>query len=320
MEVVADDDIDEHPEALLGAVVQALPEPFFVIDDEGRYVAVLGGRDEVRYHDGTALVGRRMHDVMPKATADRFLDTIREVIAAGTVTTIVYELGADEVDGVEDRPHLPTRLTFEGHISPLPSRPGRRDLIVWVPFNITELRHAVRQLEDNQEILERLASTDPLTGLANRRSFLDAARAEIARTRRSGRPTALIMLDLDHFKDVNDTWGHAVGDAVLVGVAERFRVDRRTTDMVARLGGEEIALLLRETDLASATELAERLRALVADRPVVHDEHRIPITASFGVTVISPHDEGIDSALRRADRALYAAKRAGRNAVRVSEP
>lgn len=315
-----DEPVHEHPEALLGAVVDALPEPFFVIDDEGRYVAVLGGRDRGRYHDGSPLVGRRMHDVMAEPIADRFLSVIHEVISSRRVTTIVYDLGADDVDGLEERPGLPTKLTFEGHISPLPQRPGRRDMVVWVPFNITELRTAVARLESNQDELRRLASTDPLTGLANRRSFLDASNAEVALTRRTGRPTALVLLDLDHFKDVNDSWGHAVGDSVLVAVADLLRRDRRTTDVVARLGGEEMALLLRETDLDAALHLAERLRATLAEETLRHGDAEISLTASFGVSVVTPDDTSFDTVLRRADRALYAAKRAGRNAVRASHP
>lgn len=308
---------DADHEALLSAVVGAMPEPFFVIDRSGRYVAVLGGATATDYHDGRRLVGKRMHDVMPTDIADGFLDKITESLDSGRVIAYDYELGSDDIDGVDDEPGLPTRLWFSGRIAPLPSHSGRPDMVVWMIFNTTELKLALHHMDEQRVELERLASTDPLTNLLNRRSFFERAASELDLVRSSNTPAALILLDIDLFKTVNDTWGHAAGDKVLAVTAEVIGRNRRTTDVVARIGGEEMALVLRSTSVERAAEIAERLRIDLGALGVGHGDTTIRITASFGVAAIRPDDDDIEEALIRADIALYAAKRGGRNRVAV---
>jgi len=160
--------------------------------------------------------------------------------------------------------------------------------------------------------LSRMASTDELTQLANRRRFSEAFRVEIARTRRSGVPLSLVMADLDHLKRINDTHGHPVGDEAIRHVADAFKRGRRETDLAARLGGEEFALLLPGTDLAGAVAAAERIRQELAGSalPAVG-----AVTVSLGVANC-PGDGGNEEELiRAADERLYAAKAAGRNQV-----
>ena len=301
---------------LLEAVVGAVPEPFFVLDREGRYLAVMGGRHHARYHDGQALVGKLMHEVMPAELADGYLATVHRVLDAGEGVVYEYELGADDVDGVEDRDGVPTRLLFEGHVSPIEGPDGTPEAVVWMPFNITELRRALDALETQRAELYRLANTDPLTGIRNRRSFLEAARHELAAGRRSDRVATLMLVDLDHFKVVNDTGGHAAGDAMLVAVAELLRRDRRESDVVARLGGEEFAVLLTDTPLDAGCGVAERLRTSIGELVVDHGDRSYSLTTSVGVTELTADDD-IGTALSRADNALYRAKRNGRDRVEV---
>jgi diguanylate cyclase (GGDEF)-like protein len=157
------------------------------------------------------------------------------------------------------------------------------------------------------ERLVALATTDPLTSLANRRSFRDRLEAECARSVRAGAPLGLALVDLDHFKRVNDTHGHQAGDAVLRELALRLRRSARREDVVARVGGEEFAWLLPEADLDAAMEAAERLRRRIAEEPFPIVGR---ITASIGVATL---DAGPDELVRDADRALYRAKDAGRD-------
>jgi diguanylate cyclase (GGDEF)-like protein len=315
-------EINTDHAALLEAIVQALPEPCFVLDREGRYMAVLGGLDNTRYHDGRPLIGKLMHDVLPTATADRFLDCVHQALDTGRVVHLEYALSSDDVEGVQSDPDVPDHLWFEGHVAPLPSAAGRPDMVVWMIFNVTESRVALRRLELQQHVmqvqqheLERLARIDPLTDLLNRRSFFDEAERELAWVRRTGEPAAMILFDLDRFKVVNDTWGHAAGDAALVALAGVLHAERRTNDVVGRLGGEEFALVVRGADIAAGTQVAERLRAAIADLHVHHDEATFSITASFGVAQMWASDERPDAAVRRADMAMYVAKRLGRNRV-----
>lgn len=162
--------------------------------------------------------------------------------------------------------------------------------------------------------LEALATTDSLTGINNRRNFFALAADELARAKRYERPLTVLMFDIDHFKEVNDTHGHAVGDAVLKGVAQTCITTLRETDILGRLGGEEFAILLPEA--SDGQEQAERLRTAISKlRTPLDDGTDVSITISIGVSVAQPSDVTIDDVLGRADRAMYEAKGLGRNRV-----
>jgi diguanylate cyclase (GGDEF)-like protein len=174
------------------------------------------------------------------------------------------------------------------------------------------------ELKKTQVELQRLAAIDFLTGIANHRSFFEAGEQEIQRARRYGHPLAVLMVDLDHFKQVNDTYGHAAGDKVLVAMTASLRNHLRDIDVFGRLGGEEFAILLPETDLAGGWVTAERLRTAVAETAIDAGDVVLKITISIGVALLSPDDPGLDAVLKRADDAMYEAKRAGRNRVMVA--
>lgn len=183
--------------------------------------------------------------------------------------------------------------------------------------DITSRRRVEQALDRYRDDLERLTVTDELTGLANRRKAIQRLTEEFARFRRTGAPLAVMMLDLDHFKNVNDAHGHAVGDAVLVDIAERIRSTVRDYDLAARMGGEEFLVLAPSTDHDGAIGLAERIRLAIEQAPMAAGDTPLHVTASIGVTSAGPADDGIDPMLARADQALYEAKDAGRNAIRV---
>jgi diguanylate cyclase (GGDEF)-like protein len=165
--------------------------------------------------------------------------------------------------------------------------------------------------------LRRLSEIDALTGILNRRAVQVRLHAELNRAQRDGSTVALLMLDLDHFKRVNDTFGHAAGDRVLRRVGRHLRRMARATDSVGRIGGEEFLVVLPATGTAEAMAFAERLRASIGTRPetvVVPD-----VTVSIGVLVLaSPHPSGLEESLRLVDTALYQAKADGRNRVSLA--
>lgn len=161
--------------------------------------------------------------------------------------------------------------------------------------------------------LEQLATRDALTQLCNRRYFLQQAQGEFLRARRYKKPLAAVMIDLDHFKKINDTYGHSSGDQVLIQFAEVCRQSLRSSDLLARYGGEEFILLLPETPLAEAREAAERLRRTIEAHLFCIEQGCVHITASFGVSVRQPEDASIEALINRADQALYTAKQNGRN-------
>ncbi len=168
--------------------------------------------------------------------------------------------------------------------------------------------------ERAQRELARLELVDPLTDVPNRRGFFSALAPWMALARRPGQPTALVMLDLDQFKRVNDGYGHPAGDAVLRHVVELCKRQLRDSDMLGRLVGVEFAILLPRTTLAEAALVAERIRAAIEATPVKSERALIKMTASFGVTTIRPEDSTV-TLFQRADEALVAAKQAGRNRV-----
>lgn len=176
--------------------------------------------------------------------------------------------------------------------------------------DITERRQLLVQLE-------RLSETDALTGALNRRGFLKIAERELERQSRTGKPLSLVMVDIDYFKAVNDDYGHAAGDLVLARVVEECRKQLRSADVLARFGGEEFAILLLDTTIESAHEVAERVREAIAGASVTTIKGRISVTASFGVATIPTEIPDLDAALRMADEALYAAKKAGRNCIKA---
>ncbi len=181
------------------------------------------------------------------------------------------------------------------------------------------LKHVVTVQGEQASRLNLLAATDPLTGLANRRRTLQLLE-QLARDARLDTAPVVMLCDLDHFKRINDGWGHAMGDQVLVAVANALRASTRDADTVARWGGEEFLIVLPATRDLDATELAERLRVRVEALQVA-DRHQcpVPVTLSIGIAPLAADETG-SAWLKRADEALYRAKADGRNCCRVAEP
>ena len=193
-------------------------------------------------------------------------------------------------------------------ISPLFDKRSRKvgRLVVW--RDITEFK-------ENQAKLEKLATTDELTLSCNRRHFIELAESQIQRAKRGKHPLALAFLDLDNFKNVNDRFGHLAGDKTLADFAKLVFENIRTFDIFSRMGGEEFALLMPETNQGAALGVMERLREIVEKNNILLDENSFSITISSGVTELLNESDTLESLLHRADHALYAAKDAGRNCV-----
>jgi diguanylate cyclase (GGDEF)-like protein len=231
--------------------------------------------------------------------------------------TQTYRIPAEELDAyISER----TALVRAGDERPVDIRLADGDVI---RFRCKALSDGGRMLSYGNvsdlvrmaDELAQLATIDPLTGIHNRRHFVARLDTEWNRYRRYGRPFSLLVLDIDHFKAVNDNHGHDVGDQAIVSVARLCRAGTRESDLAARIGGEEFAILLPETDIADACVAAERLRNAIAARPVPCRGGHIAITVSIGVAAAGATTIGPTELMKHADEALYAAKRAGRNCV-----
>jgi len=242
-------------------------------------------------------------------TSDRVLDRLREADQNGWSLDDGWRSRADG-----------SRFWGSALITPLHERPCPGIPCVRTPLDDDEPGYClvIRDITDKREASEQLRLThscDHLTGIANRRTFFEAAEVELGRWHRAPRPLSLLLLDADHFKDVNDRHGHPAGDAVLRDLALTLGATFRDVDVVARVGGEEFAVLLPSTAVEGALAVATRLLARLAQRVVEVDGQRITYTVSGGIAAMDAGVSGLDALMKRADEALYAAKNAGRNQV-----
>ncbi|CAA7611878.1 diguanylate cyclase [Magnetospirillum sp. UT-4] len=279
----------EEARAFAAGLLDILPNPVWYRDRQGLLrLCNQAFRDFFR-------LGR---DTPAEAAAAPLPEGGERALLAGETRRVEFE--AEIADGTGQR-----RAAMVAKAA-LRSADGPALGVVGVLTDITERK----ALEDE---LRRLATTDPLTGAANRRRFMDVANRECERAERYRTPLSLAMLDIDHFKRVNDTWGHGIGDEVLRAVVRAVAGGLREIDLIGRLGGEEFAVLLPETELDGAMAVAERLRRAVAETDVPVPGGAYRVTVSLGVADWS--GGGLDALLGRADRALYRAKDAGRDRV-----
>ena len=196
----------------------------------------------------------------------------------------------------------------------------RDHLEALVEARTRELEEKAQQIEAQRAAMEQLANTDALTGAISRRHFHELGERELARATREQDPIGVLVLDIDHFKRVNDEYGHAGGDAVLRAFTRRCQAQLRASDVLGRLGGEEFAVLLPATALPEAMRAAERIRAAVADAPMAVEGTSLPVTVSIGAASLPADETTLEALLAAADDALYAAKRGGRNRVVAAPP
>jgi len=182
-----------------------------------------------------------------------------------------------------------------------------------------KMRNLLETISGHYRELEYLARFDPLTGVANRRHFVEMVEAEMSRSSRYGKPLSILMVDIDQFKEVNDAYGHQAGDIILQALSETCKIVLRAFDIVGRWGGDEFAILLPETPPAIAPQVAERLRDAIESTVVDLEMHSpLHFSVSIGCASRNAKDDNLDTLLNIADRALYDAKRTGRNRVCVA--
>lgn len=202
-------------------------------------------------------------------------------------------------------------------IIPLASVNGEVDQVCLIIYDVTATAIDEQALQKANVELERLGRTDGLTDLYNRRAWEELLSAEYKRSERTGMKSVLVMFDIDHFKKVNDGYGHQAGDEVIRLVADSLREVKREADIAGRYGGEEFGVILADTDIIGGLHFAERLRTLIEQTPVPYGGHDIRFTISLGLAEVSRFSRGYEQWLEQADQALYHAKENGRNRASV---
>ena len=278
-------------------VVELLSDGVVIIDRRGRIVDINPA--------GAAILGLKLDETLSRSIADHLRQSpLVPSLLRGQSGRISLENGSfyDVKSTVlaADAQGEPTELAL-------------------VLRDVTQQHRDAEELKTAKAKFEKQAHVDDLTALANRRMFISRLEEEIRRVERSGLPLSLLLFDLDHFKRINDTHGHDVGDRVLSVIGSVTRDFKRSADVAARLGGEEFALLLPDTDGNGAIKVAQRLRSTIAETRISDNRGGgIQITASFGVATIT-RNGSVDQVLNSADKALYRAKNAGRNRVCTPE-
>ena len=312
--------MEPYQQDLLRAILAAMPEPFFIYDENGRYVEILGGSDRDKYHDARHLVGKTLDEIFDPKTARRFLVKIRSAIRTGKVVSFVYPITPEAVADYQGRLGPQGEQWFEAHISPVRVEPGETPLAVWMAFNITGHKKALASEKRLEKKLIKLALADPLTGLLNRRGVFEKSRLLLEKVNTGEvAEVAVVIADIDRFKSINDNYGHPAGDLVLRALARELIHSLRSGDIIGRIGGEEFAILLPGCPLALAQSIAERLRERLAASLVLAGSQKIAFTVSLGLSLYKKGEMDFEAAVRRADAALYQAKQTGRNKVCTEE-
>lgn len=292
-------------------VLNALPDPVFVLTETGLYAGLYGHADPKYYHDAKDLLGASVRDVMPAEVAESIMEHIQEALHRNGLLKVEYPLSSQQVKGLENSAGPGGTLWFEGHVQPFPGLVDGERAVIWVARNITRRK----QLED--ELLEA-SQTDPLTHVANRRRLMEVLEFHFGAYRRYRHPMALIMFDLDHFKQLNDRFGHLTGDRVLRCLCDLCRQDLRENDLLARFGGEEFMIVLPSTTAERAAQTAERIRTHISTGVAAELDQALNVTISLGVSELLETDTSLEQIIQRVDDAVYQAKDEGRDRVVVN--
>ncbi|WP_150430116.1 diguanylate cyclase [Dechloromonas sp. CZR5] len=282
----------------LADVIENSPAATYVKNREGRYLLVNRMYEEVTGLSRAQTLGKTDADIFPATMAESYRQVDKEVMATGR--TIEAEEALVDARG---------ETCFLSIKFPTRNTAGEITGICGISTDITQIKHY-------QKELERLSRFDELTNLYNRRHFMTLARHELNRGKRYGGKISVMMIDIDHFKRVNDNHGHRTGDIVLAAIASQISQALRDTDIAGRLGGEEFSVVLPETELGNAILVAERLRQQVAAGAIdIGSGNTLNCTLSIGVADWTDKTEDVEKLLHRADQALYEAKNSGRNKV-----
>lgn len=331
--------VEDEEAAIQGVIQEALQDLHAEVPDALQHFTVLVVDDDPDCRELlTRRLGSRGYEPVSAASAEQ----ARAVIARRMPDAILLDINMPSVDGIsflrelrqeERTQRIPILLISARHESStqITGLEHGADDYVTKPFNYPVLfarlkthlrvRALMAELEDQKRLLQKIATHDGLTGILNRRALLQALEIEMVRTLRYGRPLSVLMIDLDGFKQLNDSLGHAAGDAALREITTRIKLSLREADLVGRIGGDEFGVILPETDLEHALAVAERVRVAIGREPLVIFGSSVRIAGSVGASTLPlGFDMTPERLFARADAALYESKRLGRNLVCCYDP
>jgi diguanylate cyclase (GGDEF)-like protein len=299
--------------------LQRMPCGLFCVDAQLRVTMWNGFMAERSGVGANVALGRPLFELFPDLPATWLRKKFETVFLLRISTFTSWEHRPYLFRFAHDRPITGGIDWMQQDCTFVPLMEGAEVIAVSVTItDVTDLVIAQRAREEAVAALREVSIRDSLTGIFNRRHAHMRLSQEYARWRRYGLSFCVLLFDLDHFKDINDSYGHPTGDAVLRAVAGRASHCLRAPDVLGRFGGEEFIVLLPETDLADAVTMGERIRAAIETEPVLYGVHTISVTASIGVAQVSRNAATQDEVVRDADHALYEAKATGRNRLVIA--
>ena len=293
---------------LFETVLNTVADPFLIISEDGTYLEVLGGTDRTLYDEASLLKGKNIYRFMEPEFATFFMNKVMMTFEIGRMNCFEYQLETETVQGTgRDGPR--GIQWFEARISPLPQKYEGKRAVVAQLINITERKKMQQRLKD-------LSYKDSLTMVGNRRYFFEKLDTHISEFSQKKVPASILVFDVDNFKQINDTYGHYVGDQVLVNLASMIQSRLAKDDYMARFGGDEfICALIGYSSSDEVIRWANSIRTLIEKTEFCFDTYRFHITISMGITDMLLIDTDTTTIVCRADQALYQAKHNGRNRV-----
>lgn len=291
-------------EDLCAQIVMLADDAIIVINQGNDVILMNKAAEKVFGYNASELIGKSSAVLFPEESRSENQRVIEDFIQEGSYRRRLNEKG-QILTGIRK-----TGEEFHTQTTLVRLKSDGRLAIAFIIRDITEDKKT-------EEELLKLASTDPLTGAFNRREFSALAEREAKRSRRYDRPLSIMMLDLDHFKELNDNHGHAAGDKALQRFTTICCNALRNIDIFGRWGGEEFVALLPETNAENAAVIAERLRKLVSETEIEFNGEKLKFTVSIGVAQFKPNEYALENPLARADAAVYDAKKAGRNNIAI---
>lgn len=290
--------------AILYSIVQALPATLFVVDEHGRYLNVVG-EQALPAHDGGTLIGKHVREVLPESVAEGIMQSLQAALDTGAMRRQEYRLSASAAGGSQAE----DGRWYEGRFTPLPQEPGEPRQVAWLSQDITDRK----RLESE---VDAAALIDPVTELSNQRHFMRVLDHEILRQERYREPVCLLLLEVDHYETIRDSFGTDIADTCLREAARLMRQQLRHSDILGRLEDAEFGILLLNTPLNWAKEVAERIRARIAATPLTLPQKTLRLTVSGGVAAVR-EGETASSLLWRTEEALFQSESGGRSSIRI---
>ncbi|MCK9818179.1 diguanylate cyclase [Pseudomonas sp. MAFF 302046] len=301
------------------AIVQSIDVGIVVLDLECQVLVWNSFMENRSGVQSKQAIDTSFFELFPEVEREWFRRKVGRVVALGTPAFTIWKLRPHLVRFKNYQPITGQAEYMYQNTTLLPLRSSNSEIhhVCLVIYDVTDVAINNLALQNANGRLQQLSRTDHLTQLNNRGYWEQSVQLEFSRQRRYGGATALLMIDIDHFKHINDSHGHQAGDQVIKCLAQLIRGHVRDSDVAGRYGGEEFGILLPGTDEVGALTLAERLRQAAQDQVVVYNEQAIRFTVSIGIACLDHPAPDYHSLIERADQALYASKKAGRNCVSV---